>query len=47
MQDGASFILLADDPAAAVDLQAWSRMTGHHCAPQGDGAWMIEKRIKD
>lgn len=28
-QPGEEGVLLADDPAAAPDLQAWCRMTGH------------------
>lgn len=29
-QPGEEGLLIADDPAASPDLQAWCRMTGHH-----------------
>ena len=44
--DGESFFLLADDPATKSDLQAWSRMTGHHSISEGEERWLIEKKTK-
>lgn len=28
---GSVITIVTDDPAAAIDIPAWSRMRGHHC----------------
>ena len=37
------FRLLSDDEATWIDLQAWSRMTGHQVSIVGDDAFAITR----
>lgn len=41
-QPGEEALLLADDPAAAPDVQAWCRMTGHEFL----GSNGVEHRVR-
>ncbi|HET8969649.1 MAG TPA: sulfurtransferase TusA family protein [Candidatus Nanopelagicales bacterium] len=38
---GAVIRLLADDPAAALDVPAWCRMRGHQLLAGGDGRFLV------
>lgn len=40
---GAQLTVLADDPAAASDIAAWCRMTGHELLASGDGAYTVRR----
>ncbi len=37
------FSLLSDDEATWIDLQAWSRMTGHKAEITGDDSFIITR----
>lgn len=44
-ETGIQITIVTDDPAAAVDIPAWSRMRGHHCVLLSDVDGVLEHTI--